>query len=100
VQANRTLARLKTLFSWALDEDLIDNDPTARVRRRIKESARDRALSGDEIRLFWAGCEKLGWLFGPMFKLLLLTAQRRDEVGGIEWTEIEPRETRVWAIPT
>ena len=34
-----------------------------------------------------------------MFKLLLLTAQRRDEVGGIEWTEIEPREKRVWAIP-
>jgi integrase len=99
VQANRTLARLKTLFSWALDEDLIDNDPTARVRRRIKESARDRALSDDEIRLFWAGCEKLGWPFGPMFKLLLLTAQRRDEVGGMEWTEIEPREKRVWAIP-
>jgi integrase len=34
-----------------------------------------------------------------MFKLLLLTAQRRDEVGGMEWTEIEPRKKRVWAIP-
>jgi integrase len=60
---------------------------------------RDRALSDDEIRLFWAGCDKLGWPFGPMFKLLLLSAQRRDEVGGMEWTEIEPREKRVWAIP-
>jgi integrase len=99
VQANRTPARLKTLFSWALDEDLIDNDPTARVRRRIKESARDRALSDNEIRFFWAGCDKLDWPFGPMFKLLLLTAQRRDEVGGMEWTEIEPRDRRMWAIP-
>ena len=99
VQANRTLARLKTLFSWALDEDLIDNDPTARVRRRIKESARDRALSDDEIHFFWAGCDKLGWPFGPMFKLLLLTGQRRDEVGTMEWTELDELATRRWTIP-
>ena len=98
VQANRTLARLKTLFSWALDEDLIDGDPTARVRKRVKETARDRALSDDEIRHFWIGCDKLGWPFGPMFKLLLLTSQRRDEVGGVEWSEIELSKG-VWAIP-
>jgi hypothetical protein len=41
------------------------------------ETARDRALSDDEVRLFWIGCDKLGWPFGPMFKLLLLTAQPR-----------------------
>ena len=99
MQANRTLARLKTFFSWALDEDLIDNDPTARVRRRVKETARDRALSDDEIRLFWAGCDKLGWPFGPIFKLLLLTAQRRDEVGTMEWAELDAPATRRWTIP-
>jgi integrase len=98
VQANRTLARLKTLFSWALDEDLIDGDPTARVRRRIKETPRDRALSDHEIRLFWAGCDRLGWPFGPVFKLLLLTAQRRDELGTMEWRELD-LATRRWTIP-
>jgi integrase len=98
VQANRTLARLKTLFSWAIAEELIENDPTARVRKRIKESARDRALADNEARLFWAGCDKLGWPFGPMFKLLLLTAQRRDEVGSMEWSEIDLSK-RVWIIP-
>jgi integrase len=60
------------------------------------ETARDRALSDDEIRFFWAGCDKLGWPFGPMFQLLLLTAQRRDEVGGMEWSEVDKR---VWTIP-
>jgi len=34
-----------------------------------------------------------------MFKLLLLTTQRRDEVGGMEWSEIEPLYKRVWTIP-
>lgn len=98
LQANRTLARLKTLFSWALDKELADTDPTARVRKRVKEVPRDRALSPDEIRYFWAGCDKLGWPFGPLFKLLLLTAQRRDEVGAMEWRELN-LDTRVWTIP-
>jgi len=98
LQANRTLARLKTLFSWALDNELADADPTARVRKRVKEVPRDRALSPDEIRYFWAGCDKLGWSFGPLFKLLLLTAQRRDEVGAMEWRELD-LEKRLWTIP-
>src|SRR4051794_11672266 len=37
VQANRTLARLKTLFAWALREEFIQNDPTARVDKVVKE---------------------------------------------------------------
>jgi integrase len=90
VQANRTLTPLKTLFRWVVDEELVVADPTARVRKIVKETARDRVLSDLEIRLFWAGCDKLGWPFGPMFKVLLLTAQRRDEVGGMEWSEIAP----------
>jgi integrase len=74
---------------WALDEELIATDTTARVRRRIKETARDRVLSYDEIRRFWSGCDVARWPFGPLFKLLLLTAQRRDEVGTLEWSEID-----------
>lgn len=99
VQANCTLARLKTLFRWVVDEELVASDPTARLRKIVKETARDRALTDGEIRLFWVGCDRLGWPFGPMFKLLLLTAQRRDEVGGMEWSEIEPLDKRVWTIP-
>jgi integrase len=99
VQANRTLARLKTLFRWVVDEESVASDPTLRLRKVVKETARDRALTDGEIRLFWAGCSELGWPFGPMFKLLLLTAQRRDEAGGMEWAEIEPLDERVWKIP-
>jgi integrase len=98
VQANRTLARLKTLFRWVLDEELVPADPTARVRKVVKETARDRILTDDEIRLFWAGCDKLGWPFGPMYKLLLLTAQRRDEVGALEWPEIDLNRCQ-WTTP-
>jgi integrase len=63
-----------------------------------KERTRDRVLSDDEIRWFWQGCEEIDWPFGPLFKLLLLTAQRRDEVAGVVRSEID-LENRVWAIP-
>jgi integrase len=98
VQANRTLTRLRTLFRWAADMDLVDADPTVGVRQRVKEKARDRALDDSEIRLFWSGAGKLGWPFGPLFKLLLLTAQRRDEVGGMRWSEIDI-DKQTWTIP-
>lgn len=98
VQANQTLVRLRTLFHWAVDEELISVDPTARIRKRIKETARDRFLTDQEIRLFWSGCDQLGWPFGPIFQLLLLTAQRRTEVAGIRWSELN-LEQRQWTIP-
>ena len=98
VQANRTLTRLRTLFRWAQAMDLIAVDPTAGVRHRVKERARDRALDECEIRSFWLSCGGLGWPFGPLFKLLLLTAQRREEVGGMRWAELD-LEKRIWSIP-
>jgi hypothetical protein len=61
VQANRTLAGMRP--------------PT-------KEWARDRALSDDELRWFWAASTEVGRPFGPLAQLLVLTAQRRDEVAG------------------
>ena len=98
VQANRTLARLKTLFAWVQREEIITSDPTALVDKVIREQARDRVLDEQEIGLFWSACEVVGWPFGPMGKLLLLTAQRRDEVGGMRWGELD-LEKRIWTIP-
>jgi integrase len=98
VQANRTLARLRTLFNWAVEKDYLTASPVERMKPRVKEHPRDRALSDDEICWFWQACEEIGWPFGPLFKLLLLTAQRRDEVGTSEWPEIGNLEKRLWSI--
>jgi integrase len=98
VQANRILARLRTLFGWAVEKDRIPSNPCDGLRPRTKEKSRDRVLSDDEIKLFWSACEDLGWPFGPLFKLLLLTAQRRDEVASMEWDEVD-LEAGVWSIP-
>jgi integrase len=98
VQANRELAAVSGLFGWAASHDLADANPAAGVRRRAKETPRDRILDDNEIVRFWASCEALAWPFGPMFQLLLLTAQRRDEVGGMRWSELD-LERREWMLP-
>ena len=98
IQANRTLARLRTLFNWAVDREIIAVNPVTRMKRPAVEKERSRTLTDDEIRLFWSGCDQLGWPFGPMCKLLLLTAQRRTEVAGMRWSELN-LNTRQWTIP-
>jgi integrase len=92
VQANRTLARL------GAQKDRIASSPTAGIKPPTKETARDRALSDDELRWLWFAAHEIDWPFGPIAKLLLLTAQRRDEVAGMEWPELDLAK-RMWVIP-
>jgi integrase len=98
IQANRTLARLRALFNWAIEKDRLAVSPVHRMKAPTKERARDRVLRDDELRWFLAACDEIGWPFGPLFRLLLLTAQRRDEVAGVSWPELD-LEKQVWTMP-
>src|SRR6516225_3849211 len=85
IESDSGLGSLKTMFKWSVREDILTTDPTEGVAKRGKEVPRDRVLDADEIRLFWEGASELGWPFEPLFKLLLITAQRREEVGSMAW---------------
>lgn len=98
ILANRTLAALRKLCNWAIGRDLIDTSPCAGVKPPAAEKARDRVLTDDELRAFWKGCDAIGWPFGPMFKTLLLTGQRREEVAGMMWRELD-LDSKTWTIP-
>jgi integrase len=98
IMANRNLAKLNTFFAWCVRKELLTVNPAASVDRLVKEIARDRILEDEEILAFWHATETLGYPYAPMFKLLLLTGQRRGEVAGMRWAEIN-REKRLWTIP-
>ncbi len=97
--ANRLLAAVRKLFNWALERDIIDTSPVANIKAPGKESQRDRVLNDDEIKALWAACEKAGYPYGPLVKMLLLTAQRRDEVATMRWSDIS-KEAKLWTIPS
>jgi integrase len=85
--ANRTLAYLRKFLNWCVERDILEISPATGVKPPAKENKRERVLSDAEIRLFWQACADAGQPFGPLGKLLLLTGQRRGEVG--EMTEAE-----------
>ncbi|HEV2550807.1 MAG TPA: integrase arm-type DNA-binding domain-containing protein [Stellaceae bacterium] len=98
VQANRALAHIRAFFNWTVERGRIAVSPVAGMKPPTKERPRDRVLSDDEIRWLWEACGVVGWPFGPLVKLLILTAQRRDEVGGIERPELD-LEKQIWTMP-
>jgi integrase len=55
-------------------------------------------LSDVELKAVWQACEGLGWPFGPLIQLLILTGQRRDEVGSMRWAELD-LAGRLWQLP-
>lgn len=89
IAANRTLAAVRALFNWALRRGVIEATPTSLVERPGEETRRERALAADELRAVWAAAGQLGYPFGSFFKVALLTAQRRDEVAGMRWTDVD-----------
>jgi integrase len=98
IHANRVLAALRVLFNWALSRGVIETSPAAGIKAPGAETVRERVLSEDELREVWRAADAAPYPFGPFFKLLILTAQRRDEVASMRWSEID--ETRaLWVIP-
>jgi integrase len=86
VTANRLRASLSSMFVWAMRQGLAVANPVVNTSRH-PELSRDRVLSGDELRAIWHALRDDD--FGVILKLLMLTAQRREEIGGLRWSEID-----------
>jgi len=99
VQANRVFAMLRKLFNWCVDRDILQASPCVRVKPPGRETDRDRVLSDDELKRVWRAAYLLGWPFGPAVKLLILTAQRRNEVAMMRWDEVD-LDGALWTIPS
>src|SRR5271155_1474694 len=97
-QANHTLAYLNPMLGWAIDEGLIGKNPAAGVKMPAQKVERERALSDEEIPVFWLACDAIGWPLGPLAQLLLLTAQRRDELAHAAWSEFDLNK-QTWTLP-
>src|SRR5262249_24987156 len=88
VAANRTFSAITKLFGWALGRDIVETLPTAGIKRPTKEKSRDRVLSDAELKSVWCAAAKVGFPFGPLVQLLILTAARRSEIAGLRWSEV------------
>ena len=97
-QANRAHAALSRFLNWCVERDYIEISPCHGVKKPAPENPRDRVLSDQELSSIWAVCESIAYPFGPLFQVMILTAQRRSEVSAMRWAEINFNE-KTWTIP-
>src|SRR6516225_6664328 len=80
IEANRTLALFRRIFSWAMSLDLVETSPCLAIPRPAQETERERTLTDGEIRAVWAACEADGSQTAVIFQLRLITGQRGKEL--------------------
>ena len=96
IAANRARASLSSFFSWAMAEGIVDTNPVIATNRQGAEQTRDRVLTDAELVAIWNASN--GDDYGAIIRLLILTGQRRDEVGAIAKSELD-LTGRKWTIP-
>jgi integrase len=84
---NRVRTTLFTFFGWLVKEGLLEINPVANTSRATEARSRERVLTEAELAEVWAALGDDG--FGDVVRLLILTAQRRDEIGSLRWSEID-----------
>ena len=81
-------ARLSSLFGWLQSRRRIKTNPVAGVAAPDGPAARDRVLSDLEVTALWRASDEVGEPFGAIFKLLLLTGCRLNEIAQMRWAEL------------
>lgn len=96
--ARHAFAGIRKFFNWCVERELLDQSPCSGMKAPGRQTARERVLADDELAAVLAATHEIGWPFGPIVRLLALTAQRRNEVLGMQWDEID-RQKKLWTIP-
>jgi integrase len=86
--AARARQSLSAFFTWLIREGMADANPVVGTNDPARGvEARDRVLSDAELRIVWKASGE--GHFGAIVRLLALTGCRRDEIGGLRWSEID-----------
>ena len=93
--ADSSRVSLAAFFMWAMDhpDQYVSGNPAAGIKPRSVASSRERVLSETELREVWHAC--LDDDYGRIVRLLILTGQRKTEIGDLTWTEINQRQRQI-----
>jgi integrase len=96
IASNRARAALSALFAWAVAVGLAESNPVMGTVKVASEVSREHVITDDELAAILRGCRDDD--YGRIVRLLLLTGQRRDEVGDMKWSEVD-LDRGLWTIP-
>lgn len=91
-------AVMRKLFNWAERRDDIPVSPMHKIDPPAGAKARKRVLNEDELLALWRATYVLNDPFGGFLRVLIATLQRRSEVAGLPWSELN-QGTALWHLP-
>jgi integrase len=92
-QAHNAFGYVRSMYSWAKGR------PSMRIKANPcdgmkietiagKKKVRTRVLNDHELRAVWNACGGMGYPYGPIIRLLILTGVRENQIGGMRRSEI------------
>jgi integrase len=91
-------ATINAFFSWCMGEGLCSSNPVLETRAPEGNGSRERVLSGDELKAIWKACSTDSE-YHRIVRLLALTGLRKNEVGGLRWSEFDDLDAGIVTIP-
>ncbi len=86
---NYAFTALKVFFNWSVRNQYMTHNPIAADKKPARLKTRDRVLDDAELKALYVHVRENPSLFHDMVSLLILTGQRRTEIGHMRWEEID-----------
>lgn len=96
-EARHAYKAASTFFNWAVARRMIEHSPLHGLQAPKAAPSRERVLTDDELGIVLAKAAACPSSMGWIVRLLILTGQRRGEIGGLHRSYIDAeRKTITW----
>lgn len=98
--AREVRKHLGRLMNWAANRTIIPVNPMAGLEdKSLVYKKRERVLTDAELRAVWIGAASLSYPYGQVVRLLMLTGQRKSEICGARWSEMDDADRTLFVPP-
>ena len=94
--ASQARSVLSSMYGWAMGMGIAESNPVVGTLKPEPTKPRERVLDDAELGEVWRACKDDN--FGRVVRLAMLLGQRRSEVGGMTWSELDLKRG-TWTIP-
>jgi integrase len=98
--ANHAFTAIRTFFRWATRRQLIAHSPCEGMQLPSRPKSKDRVLTDPELLSVWCAAERVGYPFGAIVRLLILTGQRRHEITALRSEYLDTKQKTITLPPS
>jgi len=98
IAASNAHRGFSAFLSWCVEHGLIEHHVLRGSKLPAPYIPRERILTENELISVWKACDSLPQLWKTYFRMLIASGQRRTEVAGMHWDELN-LDQHTWTLP-